>query len=557
MIQNVLQIIKSVSKSELMQQAVSQQPTPTLFDKLQTGQQAQATVLNPDFEGKVLLRIANEKVLIDTLLQLKPGQHLNVEVTSKQPGLIQLKVIDMPSQASVQAQFLKITLPIQQPLTELLRQLAGNLNQPAQSPTTQINKPQNANPQITNPQVQLLQSNSTAGMKTPELVQMLASRILGQIPTPAEFKNPQTFEKLLSDSGVFMESRLLRGQPTNLDTKAGLLRIAEQLRNSLTQSPQTASPAASNRTLSNSQAVQQFQANMTAAQSNVQNNPPGTAKAAADTILKTSRETSPRSETMVTVNANNRPIAADTGSISQLKGVTEKGRLSATQAAQKALMLGKADPATLTRSISPNLLNNPTFMQALDLLPKTEFNLLLKQLLFQKSISAQHQHSPLNAMLRATPMGLLLKAVESSLARIHTQQLASVPQEDTTRQVWQLEIPIRDQKELSSLMMRIEQDDAERQDDAHGSTWTVCLNFNISELGAIHSKVRLTQEVVSTHFWAEQEKTMKKISTHLPRLIQALEKLGLKVNHTTVSLGKPPDPVEISTLEKNLLDENA
>lgn len=560
MIRSVLQIIKSVSKSELIQQAVSQQPLPSLFDKLQPGQQTQATVLNPDFEGKVLLRIANEKVLIDTLLQLKPGQHLNVEVSSKQPGMIQLKVIDMPSQASVQAQFLKITLPIQQPLTELLKQLAGNLNRSAQAQTPQITNPPVTNPPVTNPQAQLLQSTSQAGMKTPEMVRTLATRMLEQIPTSAEFKNPRTFEKLLSDSGIFMESRLLRGLPTNLDTKAGLLRIAEQLRNSLTQSQQPAPSSAANRTVSNSQAVQQFQANAPSASAPAANAQADRAQATAtraEAPARTEARTEIRTDATLTTNASSRPAATDAGSISQLKGVTEKGSLTATQAAQKAVMLGKANPATLTRSITPNLLNNASFMQALELLPKTEFNLLLKQLLFQKSISAQHQQSPLNAMLRSTPMGLLLKAVESSLARIHTQQLASVPQEDTTRQVWQLEIPIREQKELSSLMMRIEQDDSERQDDARGSTWTVCLNFNISDLGPIHSKVRLTQDVVSTHFWAEQDKTLNKLSTHLPRLVKALEKLGLEVNHTTVSLGKPPDPVEISTLEKNLLDENA
>ena len=576
MIQSVLQIIKSVSKSEMIQQAVSQQPAPSLFDKLQTGQQVQATVLNPDFEGKALLRIANEKVLIDTLLQLKPGQHLNVEVSSKQPGVIQLKVIDMPSQASIQAQFLKITLPIQEPLTELLKLLTTSLSKSSQ--------PQQ--PQVNNPQAQIRQSNSPIGMKTPELVQALTTRILEQIPTTAEFKNPRVFEKLLSDSGIFMESRLLRGQATHQDTKAGLLRIAEQLRSSLTQNQQpssttgslTRSPAVTGRTTNASQAVQQFQANApapatkarpdtpaaasrpaAASQARVQVNPasiPSSAPASAS--AKTSTEPQIRNEAPLTTGAANRPtVSTNATGISQLKGVTEKGQLTATQAAQKAMMLGKANPATLTRSITPNLLNNAAFLQALDLLPKTEFNLLLKQLLFKKSISAQHQQSPLNALLRSTPMGLLLKAVESSLARIHTQQLASVPQEDTTRQVWQLEIPIRDQKELSSLMMRIEQDDSERKDNSQGSTWTVCLNFNIGDLGHIHSKVKLTREVVSTHFWAEQNDTLNKISKHLPRLVKALEKLGLEVNHTTVSLGKPPDPVEISTLEKNLLDENA
>jgi hypothetical protein len=570
LIQSVLQIIKSVSKSEIIQQAVSQQPVPSLFDKLQTGQQMQATVLNPDFEGKALLRMANEKVLVDTLLKLKPGQHLNVEVTARQPGMIQLRVVDLPSQASIQAQFLKINLPIQEPITELLKQIMASLNKPAQS-------------QVANPRAQLLQLQATsqADVKMPELVRTLANRILSQIPTTAEFRNPRAFEKLLADSGIFMESRLLRGQETSLDTKAGLLRIAEQLRSSLAQTRPSPSNAATGKTGSTAQAAQQFQANAPAASAttrpdlpsaaNVRPDVPETAprqapspqvkvqSSPAATAVKNPNEPQIRNETLVPGNTSPRPAITTTvdAGISQLKGVTEKGSLTTTQAAQKAMMLGKATAATLSRSITPNLFHNTAFLQALDLLPRNEFNLLLKQLLFKKSISAQYQQSPVNALLRNTPMGLLLKAVESSLARIHTQQLASVPQEDSTRQVWQLEIPIREQKELSSLLMRIEQDDSGHRDDGRGSTWTVCLNFNIANLGHIHSKVRLTKDVVSTHFWAEQQKTLKKISSHLPRLVKALEKLGLEVNHTTVSLGKPPDPVEISTLEKSLLDENA
>jgi hypothetical protein len=177
--------------------------------------------------------------------------------------------------------------------------------------------------------------------------------------------------------------------------------------------------------------------------------------------------------------------------------------------------------------------------------------------LFKKAIRAQHSHAMLSASQRLSPMGKMLSAVESGLARIQTQQLASIPQDDSTRQVWQLELPFRDQKELQALLMRIEQDDAKSDKENSGSTWTVSLNFNIGDLGHIHSKIKLTAETISTYFWADENDTLQKISANLPRLNTALEKLGLTVNHMTASLGKPPDPVEITSLEDNLLDENA
>jgi hypothetical protein len=258
----------------------------------------------------------------------------------------------------------------------------------------------------------------------------------------------------------------------------------------------------------------------------------------------------PVSNTTKTVNAR-------TDAVSAVAGVTEKTSLTATQAAQKAFMLGKSSASQLTRTLVSNLVENPAFRQALDMLPKSEFDLLLKQLLFQKAITAKHSEILVNPALRNSPLRLLLGAVESGLARIHTQQLASVPQDDASRQVWQVEIPFRDQKDFQSLLMRIERDKDTNKPQASDSTWTVSLNFNIGELGHMHSKVRLTRNVVSIHFWADEKATLGKISRHMPKLELALQKLGLDVNHMTVAQGKPPDPVEMHSIQESLLDEKA
>lgn len=218
-------------------------------------------------------------------------------------------------------------------------------------------------------------------------------------------------------------------------------------------------------------------------------------------------------------------------------------------------MLSQAEPRQLIRSLLGNLPGFAQLQAGLQLMPKTELQLLVKQLLMNPA-----QRSEATSQLgfeRLQQLTRLLRSVESGIARIQTQQLASVPQDDGTRQVWQLELPFKDTRELQAVMLRIEQDQATAGEDENGSSWTMALNLDIGKLGHVHSKVRLTQEHVSTHFWSEQPGTAEKISTHLPRLQAALEKLGLKVNQLTSSLGRPPDPVEMTYTEQRLLDENA
>lgn len=256
-------------------------------------------------------------------------------------------------------------------------------------------------------------------------------------------------------------------------------------------------------------------------------------------------------------------VTSSAGEIQQVGSVTDKAGLSASQQAQRALMTAR--PASQNSAATAageaagaSLLSQASLLQAaINLLPKGELNILLQQLLFRKAMAGQANSSNPAASHKLSPLRQLLQAVESGLARLQTQQLASVPVDDTTRQVWQFEIPLREQREIHSLMMRIEQEDQNDATANSGSTWTVSLNIDMDEMGHIHSKVRLTGENVSTHFWAEQEKTVQKISGHLDKLSKNFELLGLTVQHMTAALGKPPDPVEIVSMESSLLDEQA
>jgi len=249
--------------------------------------------------------------------------------------------------------------------------------------------------------------------------------------------------------------------------------------------------------------------------------------------------------------------------VDQLSAVTDKPGLTASQLAQRAIMSNHRTASLINGKAAEvqsalQLLGNQTVQQVLNLLPRTELNLLLKQLLFKKAMAENGiQTGTLKSAGAMSPLKQLLTAVESGLARLQTQQLASVPVDDATRQVWQFEIPLKNQTEISTLMMRIEQDDSPENKNTQGSTWTVALNIDMEELGHIHSKIRLTGEHVSTHFWADQQKTVSKISGQMERLSEALTRLGLKVEHMTASLGVPPDPVELVSIENHLLDEQA
>lgn len=567
MIQAVLQIIRT-AKLDMPAPPPDQsnpgaQQTPPIYDKLVQGQQYTATVLNADVDGKALLRILGEKVLVETGMPLKQGQRLTVEVTSKNNG-VQLEVKLSPTPAEVQAQFLKLVLPKQQPLSNLL----NNLNEYL------LNMPpaQTASPK----QAQLQQQ-----------LQLLVREIISQIPTTSDLKEPQKLQQVLQNSGVFLESKLARNQVLSSDLKSNLVKIAQQLRPLIIEAQQkttavsaynaakapvttatTNSPATSS-----ADVITSINAKPNPIQPTV---PAGTTPAPASqpgnvNARPAGREAAATQPPPSAANAKadvnlqpnplvNTPANAKTGdsqqAVTEVKSVTDKPVLTATQAAQKAILLGKAEPLKLIQSFTSNLLNSSAFQSVLNLLPKTELQVLIKQILLRNTTASRNIQATGTAQ-RLQLLAELLRSVESGVARVQTQQLASVPQDDATRQIWQLEIPIKDQKDLSGLMMRIEQDDSSADHDEAGSTWTVCLNFNIGDLGQIHSKVRLSKDVISTHFWSEQVETVKKISRHLPRLEQALQKLGLSVNHMTSSQGKPPDPVEITAIEEKLLDETA
>jgi len=588
MINAVLHMIRNANTAQVVKSITAKEQIPTLFDKIQAGQQYIATVIKPSIDGQALLRILNENVVAETTLKLTPGQKISVEVVSKE-GIIQLKVNSLPSEADIQAQFIKINLPKQQPIPVLLKLLNESLGASS--------------------------SPDTITSATQITLQKLTSQLIENLPTLNQIKDPAIFQKVLANSGIFLERKLAQGDiqkintllptPENMkeitipDIKAHLIKISAQIKSMVNdQVVEKQAPTSNLKTSVESQAKQplinngeQSKAPITTKQQNISTqqipqvtNTTSASKATTNPSPLEQRiaptETTSNSSkkdniqqpaptikvdavnkvygqivTPPTGNSANTQTESSQTQVTQLKGVINKGSLSATQMAQRSMMLGKQATDNQTTSAVQSNVANTSIHSIISMLPKSNLNILLKQLMFKKMIKSEQTQANSAAVNRLSPLADMLRSVESGIARIQTQQLSSVPQDDATRQVWQMEIPLRDKNEISSLMMRFEQDDSDPT--TGGTTWTVCLNFNLEETGHIHSKVRLTSDTVSTHFWAENDTIVQKISGYLPRLKEALENLGLNVNHMTSSLGVPPDPVEIVTIEDNLLDENA
>lgn len=171
-----------------------------------------------------------------------------------------------------------------------------------------------------------------------------------------------------------------------------------------------------------------------------------------------------------------------------------------------------------------------------------------------KAVSADQAKAEAQRLPDQTLINRLTRLVEGSVARIHTQQAVSLPQDDGgQRQVWQLELPIAlKDDQARALQLQIEQDpDPTRQE---GHRWRVQLDFDFGILGDLRAGVLLEGETVSTTFWCELEKTEQKIDLRLPELAAAFQKAGLTVGQLQAHHGLP-DRAPLPRRPESLLDE--
>lgn len=104
--------------------------------------------------------------------------------------------------------------------------------------------------------------------------------------------------------------------------------------------------------------------------------------------------------------------------------------------------------------------------------------------------------------------------------------------------------------------MRIEQDDHRTATGEPSRGWSVWLDFEFGDLGAVRAHVSLRDESVSVSLWAERAATAGLFNRHLAELGSALHQAELGTHGLRCEAGAPPTP-ESPAGPAGLLDERA
>ncbi len=152
---------------------------------------------------------------------------------------------------------------------------------------------------------------------------------------------------------------------------------------------------------------------------------------------------------------------------------------------------------------------------------------------------------------------ILFRHAEGSLARVHMHQLASLPTEESGRQVWQFEVPIRHQEHIDSFLIQLEQQRPQNRGDDAKPIWYVTLTFNIEPLGPVKAKISMHDNEVSTLFLAERAESAELLNRRITELGQAFADSGLSVGKLFARHGDAQPERPQQAVPTQLLDEKA
>lgn len=155
----------------------------------------------------------------------------------------------------------------------------------------------------------------------------------------------------------------------------------------------------------------------------------------------------------------------------------------------------------------------------------------------------------------------LLKNLErksgNALAKIVLDQLASLPKEDSPKQVWTLEIPFVENTKADTVKIAITRDKKNKA-QANDDNWSVNITVTPPGLGTIACTVSLLDDGLHAYFLGQKPQTADLIDQHLDYFREQLERSGLKTGRIVARTGQAktePAPGEIAG--KPLFDDRA
>jgi len=147
---------------------------------------------------------------------------------------------------------------------------------------------------------------------------------------------------------------------------------------------------------------------------------------------------------------------------------------------------------------------------------------------------------------------------EGALAKLILNQLKSLPQEDSNKQVWTVELPFLDKKQTQSVQIQIEEETYKHAQQEDQKVWSASLSITPPNLSTIHCKIAFFDGKVHTRFTSEAESTTKIIQHNLRYLAEQLEAAGLSTGNLMVKQQKViPDLLQASEAQKPLFSIKA
>lgn len=496
------------------------------------GQLLQATVLSTRANNVATLRIGVMILTAEFDTAVKAGDKLTLEVQSvgAKPQLqsIQTQQIQQLVEAAIRQ-----TLPSQQSLAQLVRHIEV-----------------------------FMQQKQMADL--PVTVQTALRNLYQSFPDRPMMSRADGVRQAFLNSGLFLEARLAdkaNQLPVSLtqDIKAGLLRLQQALQQQLP------AQAATTDTRSVTTARQTYAPTAPATAALNPTTPNTTVSTPVTTAIP------PVSSTSVQINTN--PTSAKPPETA-LRQPTSSGPTPATQTGDAGNVKNttpgsQSVPAALQapqRLLTPMpyltpSMNNPGLATDLQLNPSQATYVHPAHIAFRLNIEAMAQRpsarfSRLDNLSKI--LALFLKDTDSSLSRVQLNQLSQHHVETEQKQAWLFEIPVKHKETIDLFKFRIEKDQQNNKDNEgdEETGWTVIINFNMEQLGQVHTQISIHNKQVSVIFWTEQQETTVAFQDHMQTLQHDLEDSGLVVRHLNCIQGQPPE-AHHAQISKNVIDDKA
>jgi hypothetical protein len=135
----------------------------------------------------------------------------------------------------------------------------------------------------------------------------------------------------------------------------------------------------------------------------------------------------------------------------------------------------------------------------------------------------------------------LAREVESALARITSQQLQSLPNNQSPMTAWTMDVPFRDGDRGGVAEFHIERDGRQQngENGESGPAWNITVTLDLGDHGPMHTRVAVAGERVNTQIWAEKPATLALIQRELQGLREQFQQAGLTPDGIVLRQGTP------------------